>query len=129
MAHDMKSYPVLIVDDDEDLCLILETAMSRRCAIHCEHTLAGAGAYLSTETPKIIFLDNNLPDGLGVLNIPMLLQQCPSVKIVLMTANEGDGLRERALRLGAVQFIAKPFKASELSQVISRLESTGPGLR
>ena len=63
--------PVLIVDDDNDLCKLLQLMVSRICPVHIEHTLKDAGSYLAAtrpeiSLPKIILLDNNLPDGAGV---------------------------------------------------------------
>ena len=116
-----KICPILIVDDDEDLCHILEAVITKKCSVHCEHTLTTATEYLNQGTPEIIFLDNNLPDGLGVTAIAPMLLEHPGMKIVFMTAQADDGIREKALAQGASRFIAKPFKGATINQIITSL--------
>jgi two-component system response regulator CitB len=113
--------PVLIVDDDNDLCLILEKAITDKCSVHVEHDLKSAENYLTQLEPSIILLDNNLPDGTGVRSIRHILSYHPDIKIVLMTADDSKGLQERAIQEGAVQFIAKPFRASKINEIILSL--------
>jgi len=113
--------PVLIVDDDNDLCLILERVITDKCSVHVEHNLRNAEIYLTQLEPSIILLDNNLPDGTGVWSIKDILKDHPAVKIVLMTADDSNGLKEKAIREGAVIFIAKPFRASMINEIILSL--------
>jgi DNA-binding NtrC family response regulator len=112
---------VLIVDDDNDLCRILEFVIADKCSVHVEHSLVGADHYLADRQPDIILLDNNLPDGLGVKAISHMLQIYPKVKIVLMTADDSKGLQEMAMDEGAVKFIAKPFLVEMINDVILSL--------
>lgn len=113
--------PVLIVDDDNDLCRILGVTITRKCSVHVEHTLKNAENYLTRLEPSIILLDNNLPDGSGVKSIKSMLELCPEVKIVLMTADTSEGLAEKAMKEGAARFIAKPFRASLINEIIFSL--------
>ncbi len=123
MTQKMKENicPVLIVDDDNDLCLILERVITDKCSVHVEHNLKSAEYYLAKLEPTIILLDNDLPDGTGVRSIRHILSDHPRVKIVLMTADDSKGLQERAIQEGAVQFIAKPFQASRINEIIFSL--------
>jgi DNA-binding NtrC family response regulator len=118
MINDERICPVLIVDDDNDLCNILEIILKRLCPVHVEHDLRSAEFYLIQKKPDIILLDNNLPDGLGVSYIKHILQMYPDAKIVLMTADASFGLMERAIHEGAIKFVAKPFRASVINDVI-----------
>jgi DNA-binding NtrC family response regulator len=113
-----KTCPVLIVDDDHDLCGILTAILRKICPVHVEHDLLGTESYLTKGKPVIILLDNNLPDGLGVKFIKHILEIYPDVKIVLMTADASSGLKERAIHEGAVKFIAKPFRAAVINDII-----------
>ena len=110
--------PVLIVDDDNDLCGLLEATVRKICPVHSEHDLNSAGHYLAKLRPEIVFLDNNLPDGTGLLYIKKILAIYPDAKIILMTADLSTGLKEKAIEAGAVQFIAKPFRAAIIKDLI-----------
>jgi DNA-binding NtrC family response regulator len=118
MKRDVKLCPVLIVDDDNDLCRILETIIKKVCPVHIEHNLRSAGCYLTGSKPDIVLLDNNLPDGLGVKYISHILALYPDVKIVLMTADTSSGLKESAIHEGAINFIVKPFRMAAINDLI-----------
>jgi DNA-binding NtrC family response regulator len=110
--------PVLIVDDDIDLCGLLEATVRKICPVHSEHDLNSAGHYLAKLKPEIVFLDNSLPDGKGLLFIKEILTLYPDVKIILMTADLSAGLKEMAIAAGAVRFIAKPFQTAIIKNLI-----------
>lgn len=118
MEPDEKLCPVLIVDDDNDLCRILERIIRKVCPVHSEHNLRNAECYLAGSKPDIVLLDNNLPDGLGVRYISHILALYPDVNVVLMTSDTSSGLEEKAIHDGAVRFIAKPFRASAINDLI-----------
>jgi DNA-binding NtrC family response regulator len=113
-----KTCPVLVVDDDNDLCEIMEAIVRKICPVHSEHDLQSAENYLTRRKPAIIFLDNNLPDGSGVQFIKEILEFYPDIKIVLMTADVSVGLKEKALDEGAIRFIAKPFRSATINELI-----------
>ena len=110
--------PILIVDDESDLCLVLAARLRKICPVHVEHNLGNTEKYLKNERPLIILLDNNLPDGLGVRYIRHVLDLYPDIKIVLMTADTSAKLNERAMHEGATRFLAKPFRMADINDLI-----------
>ena len=118
MKSDDLICPILIVDDDDDLCLVLAARLRNICPVHVEHNLGNAERYLMKEKPLIILLDNNLPDGLGVRYIRHVLDLYPDIKIVLMTADTSARLNESAILEGAIRFIAKPFRLADINELI-----------
>ena len=126
MQNNETICPVLIIDDDNDLCEILATILGKNYPVHVEQTLKDAEDYLIALKPLVILLDNNLPDGLGVEHIRDMLSRCPGVKIILMTADKTEGLREEALQNGAVNFLRKPFRVAAINEMIT---SVCPELR
>jgi two-component system, OmpR family, response regulator len=109
---------ILIVDDDNDLCDVMKAILFKKCPIHIEHTLTEAESHVRQIDPMIVFLDNNLPDGVGIDHIRAIKKLCPHVAIVLMTADTTPNLEKLALLEGATQFIAKPFSANSLKEVV-----------
>jgi DNA-binding NtrC family response regulator len=127
MEPDKNICPVLIIDDDNDLCLILERIITDKYSIHVEHNLRNAESYLTKQEPSVILLDNNLPDGTGVTSIKDILKDHPGIKIVLMTADDSKGLKDQAIREGAAIFITKPFRASMINEILFSLcPGSGP---
>ena len=58
---------VLIIDDETDICYLLSTLLKQKnLETEYVNTLSDAALALKKDTPEIIFLDNHLPDGLGM---------------------------------------------------------------
>ncbi|HKP32761.1 MAG TPA: response regulator [Chitinophagaceae bacterium] len=78
---------VLIIDDETDFCLLLRAYLSRlKYDVYCSNTLSDGVEEAKKIDPSIIFLDNNLPDGLGWEMAMYFLQQYPSAQLNLISA-------------------------------------------
>jgi DNA-binding response OmpR family regulator len=78
---------VLIIDDEIDLCLLLKGYFLRKnYDVYLSHTLGEGVAFLKSIKPDILFLDNNLPDGIGWSVAPELALEFPSMYINLISA-------------------------------------------
>ncbi len=78
---------ILIVDDEEDLCLLLKIYFTRKkYQVAVANTLGEGLRQLETWNPDVLFLDNNLPDGLGWEQAPRLLDAYPGLVIHLISA-------------------------------------------
>jgi DNA-binding NtrC family response regulator len=115
-THDLFS--VLIVDDDEDLCNLLKASLPARFSVHVEHSLTEAEKYLTQHQPSLLFLDNSLPDGTGLSFIKEAIKLYRKIKIVMMTADAGSGIKDQAMRQGACYFIPKPFRLSLVKEIV-----------
>ena len=111
----MKKLPLhnldaLIIDDETDICYLLGSVLKNR---HIQskyvNTLKEAANILELSDPEVIFLDNHLPDGLGMNFIEYIKLHYPSAKIIMITAHDTDADRKKALQEGADYFIGKPF--------------------
>jgi two-component system OmpR family response regulator len=78
---------VLIIDDEEDLCLLIKNYLTRkRCEVFTANSLSEGLRKLNELLPDILFLDNNLPDGLGWENAEKILHQHPHIQLHLISA-------------------------------------------
>lgn len=113
---------VLIIDDETDICYLLSTLLKQKnLEADYVNTLTDAASILKEKTPEIIFLDNHLPDGLGVNFIEYIKSNYPGVKIVMITAHDNVDDRQRALNEGADFFIGKPFTRDVIYQTVEQL--------
>ena len=112
----------LIIDDEIDICYLL-SGILRNKSIQSSYvnSLGEAIEKLKQFEPEIIFLDNHLPDGMGVDFISKLKQQHPAAKIIMITAYDTPADRRRALVEGADLFIAKPFSREVIYQTVDKL--------
>lgn len=105
---------ILIVDDEEDLCLLLKIYFTRKkYQVAIANTLKEGLKQLENWNPDILFLDNNLPDGLGWEKAPQLLDSYPDLTIHLISAfhpNVPDHIAKERLNV-----IEKPFSQQQLN--------------
>lgn len=113
---------VLIIDDETDICYLLSTLL-RKINIDSVfvHTIADARLQLEKTNPSIIFLDNHLPDGMGVDFISAIKNQYPLSKVAMITAHDTATDREKALSEGADFFIGKPFTRATIYKILESL--------
>ena len=119
-----QTYKILIVDDEGDVCYLLSKLLKQRDLEYDQvNTLAQAETLLKESTPDIIFLDHNLPDGLGINFIDHVKANYPAIKIVIITAHDSIITKNRALKKGADFFIAKPFTSEQIYNCVDELTS------
>jgi two-component system OmpR family response regulator len=110
----------LIIDDEIDICYLLSGILkNKNIQPYYVNTLAEAGPVLKTQEPEIIFLDNHLPDGMGVDFIHEIRKLNPDSKIALITAYDTAADRKKAAMQGVDFFIAKPFTRETIYQAIN----------
>jgi two-component system OmpR family response regulator len=112
---------VLVIDDETDLCALIKLVFMREnFRVDCAGNLAEAGPKL-VRHPDIIFLDNNLPDGLGIdyfHNHPDLFDDS---YIVLMTADVNPRMKAQAKGEGIDEFLHKPFSMTVMKDIIKKI--------
>ena len=118
----MLDLEALIIDDEKDICYLLGTLLKRKhLDIAYVNTLWEAENILKTTHPDIVFLDNHLPDGLGVNFITRIKELHPKTKVVMITAHDNAEDRKNALSRGADYFIGKPFNRDLINKSVERL--------
>jgi len=112
----------LIIDDETDICYLLSKLLKQEnLETTYVNTLSDATLALNTNHPEIIFLDNHLPDGLGLNFLKFIKGCCPETKIVMITAHDMTADKQRAISEGADSFIGKPFTRSIIHSTVEKL--------
>lgn len=111
-----------IVDDEKDLCLLLESMLQReKFNTVSINTLHEIREKVIPMHPDIIFLDNQLPDGSGFRYVPMIRKELPHAKIVMMTAFNTENEKSTALSNGADIFLPKPLTRAVIAKTLETL--------
>jgi len=110
---------ILVVDDDVRILRFISSSL--RLAGHTVCTAGGGNTALGmveSEKPDVMVLDLLMPeiDGLEVLR---RLREVSDMPVVAISAHTSSA--EKALKLGANSFLAKPFKPDELIRIIASL--------
>lgn len=109
---------VLIIEDEGDMCLLLNILLNGK-ELELDHvkSLSSAEEYLQQENPRVILLDNKLPDGFGIDFIAFIKKNYPGVKIIMISGFDGSA-KDVALENGADLFLEKPFSKDQLYAAI-----------
>lgn len=120
---------VLVVDDEPNIVLSLEFLMSRAgYDVRVAHDGDAALAAIAERAPDLVLLDIMTPgpDGYAVCERIRANPALRGVKIIILTAKSRDVEREKALALGADDYITKPFSTRELVDRVGRLMGDAP---
>lgn len=123
---------VLLVDDDNTFLLTIGVRLKSMGYTVCTaKDAANAISAVRKNNPDVVVLDVSLPAGDGFLVAERLqnLIVSATTPIIFVTASEKAALRERAMKLGAVAFLQKPFDATTLADQIESALSPGDSWR
>lgn len=107
---------VLVVEDDPDIGRLILLLLSRAGLDATLRTDGASGLAAVTELrPDLLVLDLGLPvlDGWDVLERVRALDG-PRLPVLLLSAHAQETDRNRGLRLGADEFVLKPFRNDDL---------------
>jgi two-component system, OmpR family, response regulator len=109
--NDPERKKALIVDDETDICYLLSNILKQKnIQTAFAGSLAEADRMLqSSDFFYYVFLDNHLPDGLGINQIKRWKDKFPSIHVIMITAHDSNEERRKASNDGADDFISKPF--------------------
>ena len=112
---------ILIIDDEKHLCWALEKAM-RQEGYQALSALSGQKGLelIKEEVPSLVILDLKMPemDGLEVLR--RAREILPGLPVIMLTAHGTIETAIEAMKMGAVDYLTKPFDLEELKIVVKQ---------
>jgi DNA-binding NtrC family response regulator len=117
---------LLVVDDEPLLREFLEEAL-RRCGHSVQLASSGDEALrrVSLDPPDVILLDIRLPGRDGITLLPEFRLLCPEAPVIMMTGHGTLESAVSAMRLGAFDYLTKPFSAEAVELAVDRAFSVG----
>jgi CheY-like chemotaxis protein len=128
----MAMKTVLLIDDDNVFLLAIGVRLkSMGYTVYTAKDAVNAISAVRKNNPDVVVLDVALPAGDGFLVADRLqkLISTAATPIIFVTATEKTGQRERAMKMGAVEFLNKPFDATTLADAIESALSPGDSWR
>ncbi|MBR9805554.1 sigma-54-dependent Fis family transcriptional regulator [bacterium] len=117
---------ILIVEDDQQ---ILDTLSSLVESMHCEaqavSSIAEAQEALDQDDIDLVISELSLPDGNGT----SIISFSHDTPVLIMTGYASMQSAVESMRMGAVDYIAKPLKKAEMKKAIERIVETKPKRR
>ncbi len=118
---------ILIVDDEsairESLSLLLgqhyqvETAQDGEQALELFHMQSGA-SQINAFLPDLVLLDIMMPGIDGIELLKQIRSQYPSIPVIMLTASKTVRTIVQAMKIGAVDYLSKPFEVEELLDLV-----------
>ncbi len=123
LLPELKGIRVLVAEDNAiNLRIVMQ--MLKRLGIECEAARNGLEAVEKAAATKfdLILMDCQMPemDGLSATRILRSRKEMSKTSIIAVTANTIEGQGEACLSAGMNDFLAKPFKPSDLENMLIR---------
>ncbi len=129
MGRKLKT--IMVVDDDRDACWLLSQALgSQGFCVKTVFDGRTAIAEFVNVSPELVLLDLNLPERDGMAVLEEIRKKNKDATVIILSGY-GDTKRVvNAMKLGAFDYITKPFNNKELAALIknaleSRLDTEG----
>ncbi|MGZ4837269.1 MAG: sigma-54-dependent transcriptional regulator [Terriglobales bacterium] len=113
----------LIVDDEQSirkLCMTIGASLGFECAE--AESAEAALTYLESESPDIILLDRQLGAMSGDDLLRQIKSMLPRTEVAIITGHGSIESAVEAMKLGAYDYITKPFGAGQLKLVLQRMK-------
>ncbi len=121
----MTAKKVLIVDDEADICELIEiTLMRMDIASQSALNLTDAKLMLDSEHFDLCLTDMRLPDGNGIELVEYVQQKFTDLPIAVITAHGNMESAVSALKAGAFDFVSKPVDIQILRNLVSAATTT-----
>ena len=121
----MKLNKLLVVDDEHLIRWSLEQNLKKQ---GYEVVTAGSGEdalrLVREEQPDLVLLDIQLPGISGIDVLKKIKDHDDDIIVIMVTANSGLENAVNAMRLGAYDYISKPFNLDELSIIVKKALET-----
>lgn len=112
---------ILVVDDDSMNLARTKILLSKEYDVLLSDSGIDALAKLRTELVDMVLLDIDMPDMNGIETFDRMKEFAPDVPVIFLTAS---GLEEdvlSAIKLGAVNYLKKPFRPQELLKRVAQV--------
>jgi DNA-binding response OmpR family regulator len=117
---------VLVVDDEQVLRATLARILQRAgCVTIGAPDGVQAMQLLANTTFDLVYLDLYLPDQDGIQVLKDIRQNYPRLPVIMLTGNGSLQSAVEALRLGATDYLLKPFNPSELEALTRHILQEG----
>jgi two-component system, NtrC family, response regulator AtoC len=121
MSDDLK-IRLLIVDDEQSirrLCMTIGNTLGFACAE--AESAEAALARLDSESPDLVLTDLKLPSMSGVDLLRQLKRALPRTEVAIMTGHGSIESAVDAMKLGAYDYIEKPFRVEKMRLLLQRM--------
>lgn len=114
---------ILTVDDAAFMRMLIKDTLSKNGYTNIVEASDGQNAcdVYAAEMPDLVFMDITMPNKTGIEALAEIKKIDPMAKVVMCSAMGQEAMVMEAIKLGAIDFIVKPFKPDRLLQVVKKV--------
>ncbi|HKM32194.1 MAG TPA: response regulator [Oscillospiraceae bacterium] len=114
---------ILLVDDAAFMRMLIKRTLEENGYTAVLEAADGeiACSMYETEKPDLVFMDITMPNKTGIEALKDIKAADPAAKVVMCSAMGQESMVVEAIKLGALDFIVKPFKPDRIMQTVSKI--------
>jgi CheY-like chemotaxis protein len=115
-------HKILVIDDELSIRLLLENFLSQDYDVICVSDGVQALEWLEGNLPDLIICDIQMPNMDGYQCLGMIRQRgyTKHTPVVMLSGTEASKERIKCYKLGAQDYLTKPFNPEELEEIIKK---------
>ena len=111
---------ILVVDDEAASRYALSRVFQSKFRVVEAASVSQARERLQSDRPHIVLLDYNMPGEDGLVLLQEMKNDRDAPAVIMVTAHGSERLAVEAMKLGAYDYLAKPYELDELRLVVQR---------
>ena len=113
---------IFLIDDEELIASMLARSLKKEgYQVHMETKTDDIINKIKSGDPDIVILDIAMPERNGIDILQDIISDGIETQVVMLTADDSAETAVRAMKLGAVDYLTKPFNTEEVNSVFSDL--------
>ena len=118
----MKSLNVIVIDNESVICDACNLVLTEK-GHTVDYCKTGKTGLLAVERSRydLVLLDIKLPDMDGMEILEILREKQPGLCVIVMTGYSTLSNAVQAMKLGAADYLSKPFTDDELMETVERI--------
>lgn len=119
MVNKMKNPTILVVDDEVSMRKFFEVTLKREgYRVLTADSVREGRAVIESKNFDLLLSDIKLGDGQGLELLAACKQKDPDIPVIMMTAYASPETAVEAMKLGAADYLTKPFNVDEVRVVV-----------
>ena len=113
---------ILVIDDEQSIRLLLENFLSEDYTVYSKNNGIEALEWMERDIPDLIICDIQMPemDGYKLLEKVRQRGYTKHTPVIMLSSHETSKERIKCYKLGAQDYLTKPFNPEELEEMIKK---------